>query len=322
MKKEISLITGANGQIGSVLTQALRDKYGAEAVIATDIREPAEPPTGPFELLDVLDADRLKQLALRYGVTQVFHLAAILSATGEKMPVKAWQVNMSTLLNVLELGRKYQLKVFFPSSIAVFGPSTPKRLTPQVTVKEPSTVYGISKLAGESWCQYFYEKYDLDVRSLRYPGIIGYQSMPGGGTTDYAVEIYHAAVKGEAYSCFLNPHSKLPMMYMDDAIRATIELMEAPVTQINVRTSYNVAAMSFTPAEIAAEIKKSIPDFRVSYAPDFRQQIASSWIESLDDSHARADWNWNPQYNLHTMTLDMLEKLQEIYSSPAKSDAK
>lgn len=314
MKQETILITGANGQIGSVLTKALREQHGVNSVIPTDIREPKQASEEPFELLDVLDEERFKQLVLRYDVTQIYHLAAVLSATGEKMPQHAWNINMTSLLNVLELARKFKLKVFFPSSIAVFGPTTPNRMTPQITATEPSTIYGISKVAGEHWCNYYYEKYGIDIRSVRYPGIIGYQSLPGGGTTDYAVEIYHAAIKKEAYSCFLGPNTRLPMMYMDDAIQATIQLMDAPVEHINIRTSYNLASMSFTPAEIAMSIKNHLPDFKVSYAPDFRQQIASTWVESIDDSHARADWGWNPKYNLSTMTETMLEKLEEQYS--------
>ncbi|GAB5550750.1 MAG: NAD-dependent epimerase/dehydratase family protein [Saprospiraceae bacterium] len=314
MKQETILITGANGQIGSVLTQVLREQHGVDSVIPTDIREPKKTTEAPFELLDVLDEERFKQLVLRYDVTQIYHLAAVLSASGEKMPQKAWNINMTSLLNVLELARKFKLKVFFPSSIAVFGLTTPNRMTPQVTITEPSTIYGISKVAGEHWCNYYYEKFGVDVRSMRYPGIIGYRSLPGGGTTDYAVEIYHAAVKREPYSCFLSPNTRLPMMFMDDAIRATIQLMETPIERINIRTSYNLAGMSFTPAEIAKSIQKHLPKFKVSYAPDFRQQIASTWVESIDDSHARADWDWNPKYNLSTMTETMLEKLAEQYN--------
>ncbi len=310
MKKEIILITGAKGQIGTVLTQALREKHGIENVVATDIVPPSHSDEGPYELLDALDGDHFKQLILRYGVTQIYHLAAVLSAKGEQMPLQAWDINMKSLLVVLELSRKYEIKVFFPSSIAVFGDTTPNRLTPQTVPMEPSTIYGISKVAGEGWCKYYHDKYGLDVRSVRYPGIIGYQSQPGGGTTDYAVEIFYAALKGEAYSCFLGPQTKLPMMYMEDAIRATIDIMEAPIETINIRTSYNIAAMSFTPEEIAKEIKKHLPDFKVSYAPDYRQKIAATWIESIDDSHSRADWNWSPKYNLPTMTQDMLEQLQ------------
>ena len=313
MRQETILITGANGQIGTVLTQVLREKHGIESVIPTDIREAEQFNDGPFELLDVLDEERFKQLVLRYDVTQIYHLAAVLSAKGEQMPQLAWDINITSLLNVLELARKFNLKVFFPSTIAIFGLTTPNRMTPQIAPTEPSTIYGISKVAGELWCNYYHEKFGIDVRSIRYPGIIGYQSLPGGGTTDYAVEIYHAAVKGEPYSCFLAANTKLPMMFMEDAIRATIQLMEAPIERINIRTSYNIAGMSFTPAEVAKSIQKHLPDFKVSYAPDFRQQIAATWIESIDDSHARADWGWSPQYNLSNMTEIMLEKLKEKY---------
>lgn len=310
MNKKSILITGGNGQIGTVLAEKLREKYGTSSVVTTDIRIAENANAGPFELLDACDADRLKALIMRYDVTEIYHLAAILSAKGEQFPEKAWQINMSSLLNVLELARKFSIKVFFPSSIAVFGQSTPKQNTPQFTSMEPGTIYGISKVAGEQWCNYYHEKYQVDVRSVRYPGIIGYQSLPGGGTTDYAVEIYHAAVKGEAYSCFLNAGTRLPMMYMDDAIRATIQIMEAPMDEINIRTSYNIAAMSFTPEEVAAAIRKHLPDFKISYAPDFRQQIADGWVESIDDSRARTDWNWTPKYELHNMTSEMLEQLK------------
>lgn len=313
MNKKSILITGGNGQIGTVLAQQLREKHGTSSVITTDIRAAKNPDAGPFELLDACDADRLKALIMRYDVSEIYHLAAILSARGEQMPKEAWQINMTSLLNVLELSRKFNIKVFFPSSIAVFGQSTPKQNTPQFTTMEPGTIYGISKVAGEQWCNYYYEKYQVDVRSVRYPGIIGYQSLPGGGTTDYAVEIYHAAVKGEAYSCFLNPTTRLPMMYMEDAIRATIQVMDAPVDEINIRTSYNIAAMSFTPEEITESIRRIIPDFKVSYAPDFRQQIASGWVESIDDSHARSDWKWAPDFDLSRMTEKMLEKLKAHY---------
>lgn len=255
---------------------------------------------------------------MRYDVTQIYHLAAILSAVGEKAPLKAWELNMSSLLNVLEVARKFNLKVFFPSSIAVFGETTPKHLTPQITPMEPSTIYGISKVAGEGWCKYYHDKFGLDIRSVRYPGIIGYQSLPGGGTTDYAVEIFHHAVKGAPYSCFLNTNTRLPMMYMEDAIQASIMVMEAPEENINIRTSYNISGMSFTPKEIALEIKKHIPDFKVSYAPDYRQKIASSWVESIDDSHARSDWNWEPKYNLASLTEDMLTQLKgQMESQPS-----
>lgn len=313
MKKKSILITGSNGQIGTVLAQRLREKHGVDAVISTDIRATAHPGAGPFELLDACDADRLKALIMRYDISEIYHLVAILSAKGEQMPQEAWQINMASLLNVLELARKFDIKVFFPSSIAVFGNSTPRQNTPQYTSMEPSTIYGISKVAGEQWCHYYHEKYQVDVRSVRYPGIIGYQSLPGGGTTDYAVEIYHAAVKGEVYSCFLNANTRLPMMYMDDAIRATIEIMEAPTDQINVRTSYNIAAMSFTPEEVAESIESLVPGFKVTYAPDFRQQIAAGWVENIDDSHARTDWQWSPEFDLPKMTADMLTQLKAQY---------
>lgn len=313
MKKKSILITGGNGQIGTVLAKRLREKNGTPSVITTDIRPAQDPDVGPFELLNACDADRLKALIMRYDISEIYHLAAILSAKGEQMPQEAWEINMTSLLNVLELSRKFGIKVFFPSSIAVFGQSTPKHNTPQFTPMEPGTIYGISKVAGEQWCNYYYEKYQVDVRSIRYPGIIGYQSLPSGGTTDYAVEIYHAAVRGEAYACFLNATTRLPMMYMEDAIQATMQIMDAPVDQINTRTSYNIAAMSFTPEEVAEAIRNIIPDFKVTYAPDFRQQIAAGWVESIDDSHARADWKWAPEFDLSKMTGEMLEKLKAQY---------
>ncbi len=307
------LITGANGQIGSVLTQELRQRVGANQVIATDIRDPEQKTEGPFERLDALDSERLEQLIRQYEITTIYHLAAILSAKGEQNPRQAWQINMESLFNVLEAARSHQLQLFFPSSIAVFGDNTPRRETPQDTIMQPTTVYGISKVAGEQWCQYYHKKYGVDVRSVRYPGIIGYQSMPGGGTTDYAVDIYHKAVLGEPFDCFLSAETRLPMLYMDDAIRATIELMEAPAEQITVRTSYNLAGMSFSPGEVAAEIQRYIPNFTIRYAPDFRQKIADSWPNSIEDSRARADWNWKPEYDLATMTSDMLENLRLKY---------
>jgi len=312
MNQRTVLITGANGQIGSVLTNFLRDRMGAQQVLATDIRKgPSD--EGPFEILDALDTDRFRELIERYDVGTVYHLAAILSAKGEENPRQAWQINMESLFNVLEAARKHNLRVFFPSSIAVFGDSTPKKDTPQTTIMQPTTVYGISKVAGEQWCQYYHQKYGVDVRSVRYPGIIGYQSLPGGGTPDYAVDIYHKAVLGEAFTCFLNDDARLPMMYMDDAIRATVELMEAPAKAIRVRTSYNLAAMSFTPAEVTDLIQQHLPGFSISYAPDFRQKIAASWPESIDDSIAREQWGWKPAYDLERMTSEMLEKLRIYY---------
>ncbi len=312
MKRDRILITGANGQIGTVLTQALRQRYGKEQVLATDIRRP-DHKNDPFEIVDALQPEQLQRAVESYKVGQVYHLAAILSAKGEQMPRKAWQVNMESLFNVLDLARDHQLRVFFPSSIAVFGAASPRQQTPQHTVLEPETVYGISKVAGESWAKYYHAKYGLDVRSLRYPGIIGYQSEPGGGTTDYAIEIFHSALENGAYECFLDCDTRLPMMYMADAIRATIELMEAPAERIRLRTSYNLSAMSFTPAELAEAIKQYIPEFKMTYNPDYRQEIASKWSESIDDQHARTDWGWRPEYDLQGMTKDMLEHLRERY---------
>lgn len=312
MTKKTILITGAGGQIGSVLTKTLRDTYGTNSVIATDIRS-TELGDGPFELLDVLNGNRLHELVNRYRVTEIYHLAAILSARGEQNPKIAWDINMDSLFNVLDAAKERNLKVFFPSSIAAFGPNTPKVNTPQDTITQPTTVYGISKAAGENWCQYYFLKYGLDVRSVRFPGIIGYQSLPGGGTTDYAVDIYHKAIQGEDFTCFLQADTRLPMLYMDDAIQGVLQLMDAPKDKLSVRTSYNLAGVSFTPAEISAEIQKHHPNFKVHYAPDFRQAIADSWPQSIDDQQARQDWNWHHQFDLARMTSDMLSHLQEQY---------
>nr|5Z76_A Chain A, Artificial L-threonine 3-dehydrogenase [synthetic construct]5Z76_B Chain B, Artificial L-threonine 3-dehydrogenase [synthetic construct]5Z76_C Chain C, Artificial L-threonine 3-dehydrogenase [synthetic construct]5Z76_D Chain D, Artificial L-threonine 3-dehydrogenase [synthetic construct] len=310
--KEKILIIGACGQIGTELTLALREIYGNENVIASDIREGGRHNSGPFEVLDATDKNALEEVVEKYKITQVYLLAALLSATGEKNPLFAWDLNMNSLLNVLELAKEGKIKkIFWPSSIAVFGPTTPKENTPQYTVMEPSTVYGISKQAGERWCEYYHNKYGVDVRSIRYPGLISWKTPPGGGTTDYAVDIFHKAIEGGKYTCFLSEDTALPMMYMDDAIRATIELMEAPAEQIKIRSSYNLAGMSFTPKEIAAEIKKHIPDFKISYEPDFRQAIADSWPASIDDSVARKDWGWKPEFDLEKMTEDMLKNLKE-----------
>lgn len=319
MTKKTILITGAGGQIGSVLTKTLRDTYGANSVIATDIRS-TELGDGPFELLDVLNGNRLHELVKRYRVTEIYHLAAILSARGEQNPKIAWDINMDSLFNVLDAAKERNLKVFFPSSIAAFGPNTPKVNTPQDTITQPTTVYGISKAAGENWCQYYFLKYGLDVRSVRFPGIIGYQSLPGGGTTDYAVDIYHKAILGEDFTCFLGPDTRLPMLYMDDAIHGVLQLMSTPKDKLSVRTSYNLAGVSFTPAEISAEIQKHHPDFKIHYAPDFRQAIADSWPQSIDDQQARQDWNWHPQFDLARMTADMLSHLQEQYLVGAEKD--
>jgi nucleoside-diphosphate-sugar epimerase len=312
MVKDKILVIGASGQIGVELTLALRKIYGNASVIASDLREENEllKGTGPYVALDVMNKEMLHVQVIRQGVTQIYLLAAILSATGEKNPGLAWNLNMQSLINVLDIAREEKLtKVYWPSSIAVFGPTSPKIDCPQQTIIEPITVYGISKYAGEFWCNYYFHKYRVDIRSLRYPGLISYKSAPGGGTTDYAIEIFQEALEEKSFTCFLEPDTYLPMMYMPDAIRATIELMEAPIEKISIRTSYNISAMSFSPAEIAGEIKKSIPDFKINYAPDYRQAIAQSWPQSIDDSVARKDWGWKPEYDLSRMTADMLENL-------------
>lgn len=314
MTKEKILVIGASGQIGVELTLALRKMYGEGNVIASDLREenPLLHGTGPYVSLDVMNKEMLHVQIIRQGVTQIYLLAAILSATGEKNPGLAWHLNMQGLLNVLDIAKEENIqKVYWPSSIAVFGPTSPKQNCPQKTIIEPVTVYGISKYAGEFWCNYYFNKYGVDVRSLRYPGLISYKSAPGGGTTDYAVEIFIDALAEQHYNCFLEKNTYLPMMYMPDAIRATIELMEAPSEKITTRTSYNVSAMSFSPEEIAAEIQKHIPEFTITYAPDYRQTIANSWPGSIDDSVARTDWGWQPEYNLAQMTVDMLQNLKK-----------
>ena len=309
-----TLIIGAGGQIGIELTLALRAKLGNQQVIATDIRKPDtnELDNGPFETLDVLNAAALEQLIARHGIAEVYLLAALLSATSEKHPVKAWDLNMNGLFNVLNLARDKKIqRVFWPSSIAVFGPSTPRENTPQTTVMEPSSVYGISKLAGERWCEYYHAKYGVDVRSIRYPGLIGYRSEPGGGTTDYAVDIFYQALGQGTYECFLGPESTLPMMMMEDAIRATIELMEAPSEKIAIRSSYNLSGVSFSPAELAAEITRHIPGFSITYQPDFRQALANSWPASIDDSKAHADWGWKARYDLPLLVKSMIEGIRK-----------
>ncbi len=314
MKQDNILIIGAGGQIGAVLTEALRTAYGADNVIATDLK-PLTNQSGPTEVLDALDGAALEALVKKWRINQIYHLAAILSATGEKDPMWAWNINMTSLFNVLETARQHSLnKVYYPSSIAVFGREAAQLNTPQYEVLIPETVYGISKVAGENWANYYYRRYGLDVRSLRYPGIIGHQSMPGGGTTDYAVDIYHYAVQHKPYECFLRDNTALPMLYMDDAIRGTIELMDAPADRLSVRTSYNLSGMTFTPDEIAASIRKLVPDFNISYKPDFRQAIADSWPASIDDSAARHDWGWKPKFDLDAMTKDMLEHLAGKYA--------
>jgi nucleoside-diphosphate-sugar epimerase len=313
MIKEKILVIGASGQIGVELTLALRKIYGNANVVASDLREqnPLLEGTGPYVSLDVMNKEMLHVQVIRQNFTQIYLLAAILSATGEKNPNLAWNLNMSGLLNVLDIAREEKIhKVYWPSSIAVFGPTSPKQNCPQQTIIEPSTVYGISKYAGEFWCNYFYQRYAVDVRSIRYPGLISYKSAPGGGTTDYAVEIFHEALEEKKYECFLEENTYLPMMYIPDAIRATIELMEAPANTISIRTSYNLSGMSFSPKEIAAAIKKHIPGFSISYKPDYRQAIANSWPQSIDDTVARKDWGWKQEYDLDKMTADMLLNLK------------
>ena len=306
------LVIGASGQLGGELTVALRKVLGTDHVIAADVRAPEdELAEGPFSLLNVLDMGELSHLVDAYQITQVYQLAAILSAKGEQDPMQAWRLNMDGLLNVLEIAREKKVdKVFWPSSIAVFGEHTPKTRVPQYAIADPKTVYGISKLAGERWCAYYFEKYGVDVRSLRYPGLIGYKTPPGGGTTDFAVDIYFKAARKEHFTCFVSENTRLPMMYMEDAIRATLELMEAEASMIKVRGSYNVDAMSLSPEDMVQSIRAHIPDFSVSYAPDYRQGIADSWPDSVDDSEARTDWGWKPQYDLDKMTEDMLKHLK------------
>lgn len=303
---------GAGGQLGTELTQSLANTYGNEAVIATDFQESARSKFDycRFKTLNVLDKEAVGKLLQEEEITQVYHLAAILSANGEKDPMQAWDMNMRGLLHVLELAREHKLeKIFWPSSIAVFGPHTPKSNTPQDALKNPTTVYGISKLAGEHWCEYYFNTYGVDVRSLRFPGLIGYKSLAGGGTTDYAVDIYHQAIREQNFTCFLTADTYLPMMYMDDAVRATMQLMAAPTSSIQVRTSYNISGMSFSPREIAESIQSHYPNFRVQYAPDFRQQIADSWPSRINDDCARNDWGWKAQFDLPKMTTDILTKL-------------
>ena len=306
------LVIGSSGQIGAELVLGLRAKYGNDAVIASDVKMPpsSQLNDGPFEKLDVLDLEALKLVVAKYEIQEIYLLAALLSATAEKHPEFAWKLNMDGLFNVLNLAKnKIIEKVFWPSSIAVFGPSTPRNNTPQTTVMEPTTVYGISKQAGERWCEYYHQKYGVDVRSIRYPGLISYTSPPGGGTTDYAVDIFYAAKRGDTFSCFLSENTGLPMMYMEDAIRATINLMEAPKEQIKVRSSYNISGVSFTPAEIHMAIQKVIPTFKIEYNPDFRQAIADSWPSSIDDSAAQSDWGWKPLFNIEKLTNIMLENV-------------
>ena len=312
MQKSV-LILGACGQIGTELTLALRGRYGSEQVIASDIREGSENlmKSGPFELLDATNYEAIEDVVMHYEIEEVYLMAAMLSATAEKFPMRAWNLNMNSLFNVLNLAKENKItKVFWPSSIAVFGPNTPSEYTPQNTIMEPSTVYGISKQSGERWCAYYHNKYDVDVRSVRYPGLISWKTLPGGGTTDYAVEIYHKAIADNSYTCFLKEETALPMMFMDDAIRATIELMSSDPQNISVRSSYNLAAMSFAPREIAQSIQQHLPDFKITYEPDFRQAIADSWPKSIDDSRARTDWGWKSEFDLKRTTQEMLQNLK------------
>jgi len=308
------LIIGACGQIGSELTGKLREVYGLDNVIASDIRKGEQEvfQTGPFELIDAMNYDQVASIIEKFQITDVYLMAALLSATAEKNPAFAWDLNMNSLFHVLNLAKAGKIKkIFWPSSIAVFGPTTPRINTPQYTVMEPSTVYGISKQAGERWCEYYHNKFGVDVRSIRYPGLISWTTPPGGGTTDYAVDIYYKAIEDKKYTCFLSEQTALPMMYMDDAIKATISIMQAPADQIKIRSSYNLSAISFTPQQIAESIKNRITDFEISYDPDFRQAIADSWPASIDDSSAREDWGWKNDFDMDSMTDTMLENLSK-----------
>ncbi|MDG1980916.1 MAG: NAD-dependent epimerase/dehydratase family protein [Flavobacteriaceae bacterium] len=307
------LVLGASGQIGSELIEKLRTVYGSAHVVASDIRNgpPSLMNSGPFEIIDATDKEAIFAIVKKYNVTQIYLLAAMLSATGEKFPQKAWDLNMTSLLAVLDLAKdKHINQVFWPSSIAVFGATSPKIHTPQKTIMEPSTVYGISKISGEFWCNYYHEKYGVDVRSLRYPGIISWKTKPGGGTTDYAVDIFFKALEQGSFECFLSEDTCLPMMYMEDAVNATVQIMQVNANQINIRTSYNLSAMNFTPKELASAIHQYLPNFTISYKPDYRQAIADSWPDSIDDTKAREDWGWSPNYTLSKMTKDILENLQ------------
>jgi len=308
------LVIGANGQIGTELVTALRNKYGAEQVIASDINNPtyAIRHSGPYEYANVLDKENLHHIFNKHQPTQVYLLAAILSATGEQKPKLAWDLNMNGLIHVLDLAVEFNVsKVFWPSSIAVFGPNSPKQNTPQYCVMDPNTVYGFSKLAGERWCEYYHAKYGLDVRSIRYPGLISWKANPGGGTTDYAVHIFHEALQSGTYQSFLSANTALPMMYMDDAIRATLTLMDAPAERLTIRSSYNLGGISFTPETLATEIKQHMPEFTLTYAEnDPRQAIADSWPQSIDDTYAQTDWDWNPEYDIQRLTSEMLKNLK------------
>lgn len=308
------IVIGAAGQIGSELTLALREKWGKEQVIASDINAASEEVmhSGPFEILNVLDEKHVRELIKKHKIGTVYLLAAMLSGTAEKNSKKAWELNMNSLLSILEMAKEKLIKqIFWPSSIAVFGPTTPRINTPQMTIMEPSTVYGISKQAGERWCEYYFNQHGVDVRSLRYPGLISYKTEAGGGTTDYAVEIFYEAIKNGHYTCFLTENTRLPMMFMPDAIRATLDLMAADSSKIKIRSSYNLSGISFNPKELTAEIKKHLSHFQIAYQPDFRQQIANSWPESLDDQEARKEWGWKHEYDLGRMTTIMLQEIKK-----------
>jgi nucleoside-diphosphate-sugar epimerase len=312
MEKRI-LIIGASGQIGNELTMCLRNMYSNQNVIASDIKQASKQvmDSGPFEILDAMNGKALEKIVSDYNITDVYLMAAMLSATAEKYPIKGWDLNMTSLFNVLNLAKDKKIeKVFWPSSIAVFGPTTPKNKTPQHTIMEPATVYGISKQTGERWCEYYHKRYGVDVRSIRYPGLISYKTLPGGGTTDYAIEIFHKAIENKKYTCFLNAQTALPMMFMDDAINATVNIMLAPPQNIKIRNAYNLAALSFNPQELAASIQKHIPDFTINYEPDFRQAIADSWPASIDDAVARKDWGWQHTIDLDKMTKIMIDNLK------------
>ena len=310
--QEKVLIIGAGGQIGIELAAELSKTHGVNNVVSSDLKMPLILPENPYEILDALDAKAVFEIVKKYGITQIYHLAAMLSATGEQNPMFAWKLNMESLFHVLDLAKEKQVRqIYWPSSIAVFGPTTPTQNTPQYTVMEPSTIYGISKQAGERWCEWYFKKHGVDVRSLRYPGLIGWKSAPGGGTTDYAVHIFHEALKNGKYESFLSENTALPMMHMEDAIRATLEIMHAPLEHIKIRGAYNLSGISFSPKDITAEIKKHIPDFTISYKPDFRQAIADSWPKSIDDQEARKDWGWKEKYDLPKLVKNMLDNLKK-----------
>jgi len=319
METKRTLVIGASGQVGTELTAALRNQYGVDAIIASDIHPDEKlQKQGPFELLNVLDKPRLEAIIDQYQIDTIYHLAALLSATGEKNPPLAWDLNCNGLLNVLNVMRDKGLKqLFWPSTIAVFGPHTPREETPQFCVMDPNTMYGLTKLVGERLCEYYFEKYGVDVRSIRYPGLIGWKSEPGGGTTDYAVHIFYAALQTGEYTCFLSEDTRLPMMHMEDAIRATIDLMHADASRLTIRSSYNISGCSFTPKELSNIIKESLPDFVIKYEPDYRQAIADSWPQSINDQTAQNDWDWKPKYKTAKLTEDMLIHIREMLAEKA-----